>query len=123
MTRPCDGCDNPPDNRRWMDNNGTSLCKGCVDRVAAPRIRLEAAIRRFTVEAKDAAGELVPNGSKGEQSLVFLTEHPYIFGAPLDVAQAFVEAMTARGDDCQELREAAEAFFGGDFRAAKRGAT
>lgn len=30
--RKCDGCDNPKDDRRWMDILGTSLCGECVDR-------------------------------------------------------------------------------------------
>jgi hypothetical protein len=83
---------------------------------AERRERLIAAIRAFTVDAKNEAGVPMPNGSAHETALEQLCEHPYMLTVPPDVGQLFAQALRAQADDCQELREAAEAYFGGNFR-------
>jgi hypothetical protein len=80
------------------------------------RDRLIAAIRAFTVDAEDDAGNPIPNGSKHEAAIEELCRHRYMLDAPLHIGRLFEQAMLAQADDCQELREAAEAYFGGDFR-------
>lgn len=75
-------------------------------------VRLVAAIRRFTADRRDASGNLVPNGAAEEaiDRLVSLVET-----MTPEVAGAFADLTGALVGDTVELREAAEAFFGGDF--------
>lgn len=75
--------------------------------------RLCSAIRRFTV---DVDGGRAPNG-QAEWWLGMLVDA--LGRGELAAAQQCVEPyLTHSADDTQELREAAEAYFGGDFRAA-----
>lgn len=89
--------------------------------------RLIAAIRRITVDAKDAAGNDVPNGP-AEVAFLRLTDalhrvtdldgDGYVLNrVRREIAEAAAAWCEAYADDCKELREAAEGFFGGDFRA------
>jgi hypothetical protein len=81
-----------------------------------PWARLKEAIRPFTVDHTGPDGEPLPNGSD-ETALDELCLHPYMLTAPDDVARLFGQAMLNQAKECQELREAAETCFGGDFRS------
>lgn len=80
--------------------------------------RLTAAIRRFTVDARDAAGELVPNGP-AEAAISelqnYLDDCRDGYAAKARVAEIMARYCEHDAARLRELRKAAEAFFGGDF--------
>jgi hypothetical protein len=74
------------------------------------RLRLVAAIRRQTVEAPNDQ----PNGPT-ERALGELFD-ALAANDGEGAGDAAGRLANAMADDCQELREAAEGYFGGDFR-------
>jgi hypothetical protein len=94
-------------------------CVDCVEREPkqdAAAQRLVAAIQRFTVEAEDA-----PNGP-AEQAYGLLSEALHN-GDTQGARSAMYDFNTHHADKIQELREAAEAHFGGDFRSPEKEAS
>jgi hypothetical protein len=88
-----------------------------------PLERLKAAIRAFTVDARNESGELIPNGAAEQavaDQLEIMAQVPPLPPAghrwAMAVAEAGERACSAMSDDCRELREAAEAYFGEDFQ-------
>ncbi len=77
--------------------------------------RLVAAIRRITVDAKDDRGLAIPNGPAEFAMLDVESARDSGDWEAMDAALA--RLFTALANNCQELREAAEKHFGGDFRA------
>jgi len=83
---------------------------GVTGGTSSPQHRLFAAIRRFTVDD--------PNGKpiyRADHAMLRLQDATAVADIQ-EIRAAAAEFCDASADDSQELREAAEAFFGGDFR-------
>ena len=76
--------------------------------------RLKDAIRTFTVDRKDEDGTPIPNGPTEElmDAIGCATDHSDWLG----VLDGLAKYTAALADDTKRLRDAAEAYFGGDFR-------
>ena len=95
--------------------------------VASPE-RLKAAIRAYTADAKNEAGEDVANGP-AEEASEFLAANIHNaawwlqqLGKPIPADRLLLAAATnaeREADRIRELREAADTFFGEDFRSVK----
>jgi hypothetical protein len=83
--------------------------------------RLVAAIRAFTADREDGEGNSIPNGPAEE---AFADLGAALWAGDLNAtAAAASAAVFALADDTRELRQAAEDYFGGDFRAPDDGGT